>query len=189
MLRRMTRERFLSDAELAAFLRAVRERRHKNQPRDYALFVLLANTGIRPSEALALTRADVRLGQEPTIQLHRVSKRHSPAPTNQIPLHPAVADIVARHCEGLPEGANLFPFTKRQAARIFHTYAKVAGLSFSYRIYCLRHTAGMRLYRFTRDLRFVQGLMGHSQVAATMAYVHIAPDVLRGAYQAAESAG
>jgi hypothetical protein len=29
-LRRMTRERFLSDAELAAFMAAVRERRHSH---------------------------------------------------------------------------------------------------------------------------------------------------------------
>ena len=53
MLRRLTRERYLTDAELAAFMAAVRDRRHVHQPRDHALFALLANTGIRPSEARA----------------------------------------------------------------------------------------------------------------------------------------
>ena len=61
MQRRVTPDRFLSDAELAAFMDAVRTRRHKNQPRDHALFALLVNTGMRPSEARALRRRDVRL--------------------------------------------------------------------------------------------------------------------------------
>ncbi len=189
MFRRMTRERFLSDAELEAFMRAVRERRHKNQPRDHAFFALLANTGIRPSEALALTRADVHLGAEPWINLHRVGKRHTPQPTNQIPLQAPVAGVVSRYAKGLPEAARLFAFTKRQSARLFHWYAKTANLPVFYRVYCLRHTAGMRLWRHTKDLRLMQAIMGHCQLKATRAYVHVAPSVLRSAYQAAQVGG
>lgn len=61
MLRRMTRERYLNESELRSFTTAVRERRHVHQARDYAFFVLLANTGILPSEALSLKRSDLDL--------------------------------------------------------------------------------------------------------------------------------
>lgn len=190
MFRRMTRERFLSDAELAAFIAAVRERHHKNQPRDHALFALLANTGIRPSEALALTRADVHVGgREPWIQLKRGHRRHWPEPTNELAINPKVAAVVKTYTDRLALGDRLFPYTKRQMARVFHYYSGKAGLSPHYRIYALRHTVGMRLWRHTRDLRLMQAIMGHSRLKATMAYVHVGPELIRQACEAVGPVG
>jgi integrase len=57
----MTRERYLNESELRSFMTEVRERRHVHQARDYEFFVLLANTGILPSEALSLKRSDLDL--------------------------------------------------------------------------------------------------------------------------------
>ena len=186
MLRRMTRDRFLSDDELARFMAAVRERRHKNQPRDYALFALLANTGIRPSEALALTRADLHLrGDGPWIRLHRPFRQQAPDPCNELVLPKAVAAIVRAYALHLAPGARLFPVTKRQGARLFHYYAGKAALPQHFRIYALRHTVGMRLWRNTRDLRFIQAVMGHARLKATHAYVHPIPSVIRQAIEAA----
>jgi site-specific recombinase XerD len=191
MLRRMTRDRYLSDAELAAFMAAVRERRHVHQPRDHALFALLANTGIRPSEALALTRADCHLGGKlPWIRLRRVGKRHTPQPTNELVIHRAVAEVVRRYVnESSAEVERLFPFTRRQSERLFHYYRRKAGIAQPHKIYCLRHSAGMRLVRFVKDLRLVQAIMGHSGLRATMVYAHVSPERLQAAYEAAGTAG
>jgi integrase/recombinase XerD len=181
----MTRERYLSDAELERFMAAVRERRHVHQPRDYALFALLANTGLRPSEARALTRADCHLeGRHPWIALHRVGKKHGPQPLARIYINRAVAAVVARYTDQLPDGL-LFPFTKRQSARLFHYYADKAGISPRRKIYALRHTVGMRLWAHTQDLRLVQAILGHCNLQATEGYVHTSDQSIRAAYAAA----
>jgi integrase/recombinase XerC len=186
----MTRDRYLSDAELAAFMAAVRERRHVHQPRDHALFALLANTGIRPSEALALTRADCHLaGKLPWIQLRRVGKRHTPQPTNELVINRAVAEVVQRYVSESCAADRLFPFTRRQSERLFHYYRQKAGITHPHKIYCLRHSVGMRLVRFVKDLRIVQAIMGHSGLRATMVYAHVSPERLQSAYEAAGTAG
>jgi len=184
MFRRMTRERYLSDAELEALMSVARGRRHVHQPRDHALLALLANTGIRPAEARALTRGDVHPNAKtPWIRLRRVKKGHAASPVNELPIHPAVAKVLARYVATLESrrSAKLFPFTPRQSARLFHYYAKKAGLPGHHRIYALRHTVGMRLWRHTGDVRMIQGIMGHVRLKASSAYVHIGPERMRDA--------
>ncbi len=188
MFRRMTRERYLSEAELARFMAAVRERRHVHQKRDYALFALLANTGMRPAEARALTRADCHLeGRWPWILLHRVGKKHTPQPLDRMFLQCAVSNVVSRYLVSLPEdpAAKLFGFTKRQSARLFHYYADKARIVPKRKIYALRHTVGMRLWAHTKDIRLIQAVMGHGNQQATAAYVHTSPASIRDAYSSA----
>lgn len=180
----MTQERFLTDAQLAALMTVVRDRRHVHQPRDHALFALLANTGIRPSEALSLTRADVHPHARPAwIRVHRVKKRHAADPITKLPLNPRVAKVLARYVDELKAQRHdkLFSFTKRQSFRLFRYYAGKAGLPSHLRIYSLRHTVGMRLWRHTGDIRIMQGIMGHVRTKATSAYVHVAPERMRAA--------
>jgi len=190
MPKHLSRSTYLSDAELAAFMAAVRERRHAHQPRDHALFALLANTGIRPSEALALTRADCHLaGNQPWIRLRRVGKRHTPRPTNELVINRAVADVLRRYATSSQPAERIFNFTRRQSERLFHYYRRKAGIIHPHKIYCLRHSAGMRLVRFVKDLRIVQAIMGHSGLRATMVYAHVSPERLQAAYEAAGTAG
>jgi len=185
MFRRMTRERFLADHELESLMAVVRSRTHLHQPRDHALFALLANTGIRPSEALALTVADCHLAARPAwIRVRRLKRRHAPEPITSLPLHPKVAKVVKRYVATLPRAstARLFPFTKRQSDRLFRYYAGKAGIAPTYKLYSLRHTVGMRLWRHTRDLRVMQAIMGHVHLKATSGYVHVAPERMRDAH-------
>jgi integrase/recombinase XerD len=185
MFRRMTRERYLSDAELERFMAAVRERRHVNQPRDHALFALLANTGMRPAEARALTAADLHLeGRAPWVRLNRPKKKHGPEQLRYLILQRAVATVVKRYADTLPTGSRLFPFTKRQSARLFHYYAGKAAIVPARKIYALRHTVGMRLWRHTKDVRLMQAILGHTNLTATSGYVHVSPEVIRDGYAA-----
>jgi site-specific recombinase XerD len=184
MLSRVSRERFLSDSELARFMAAVRERRHVHQPRDHALFALLANTGIRPSEAMRLTLADVHLGRRVWIHVARRRREHAPHPVTDLVLQRAVGDIVKKYVGqiGTDPGARLFPFTKRQSHRLFHYYATKAGIRDPHKLYDLRHTVGMRLWRHTKDLRLMQAIMGHVRLKATACYVHTGDEQIRAAY-------
>jgi integrase len=170
----MTRERYLSDDELERLMAAVRGRRHVNQPRDHAFFALLANTGLRPMEARQLIRSDLHLsGRRPWVRVKRVVRMHSPHPLERLFLNRRVAGLVARYADSLEPGAKLFPFSARQSARLFHWYSGKAGLSPHYRIYALRHTVGMRLYRHTKDVRLMQAVMGHGRLKSAMCYDHV----------------
>lgn len=180
-MRALTRARFLTDAELAAFMEAVRTRRHVNAVRDHALFALLANTGIRPSEALALTRADVHPhARPPWVRVTRLKKRHRAV--DEIQLTPALAGIVAERAgEVADPGARLFGMCARGAQRLFHYYARCAGITRKTHLYVLRHTAATRLYRSTKDIGLVQAMLGHNSPDTTAIYTHISRDVLLAA--------
>lgn len=179
MFRRMTRDRFLSDHELARFMTAVRERRHKHQPRDHAFFALLANTGMRPSEALALTRGDCHLEcHEPWIRLVRLKKKTKAQRFDDLVIPTHLATILRSYVVGLSDCDRLFKFTRRQTTRLFHNYRRACGLR-KVKLYILRHTAATRLYRATRDIKVVQAILGHEKPDTSAIYAHISKDMQR----------
>lgn len=186
MLSRITRDRFLSDAELEAFMAAVRDRRHVNQPRDHALFALLANTGIRPSEALALTRADLHLrGPAPWISVTRKKKRAASPVVDDLQIPLELANIVSAHADACDVG-RVFTITRRTLQRLFHWYARRAGIAHRY-LYCLRHTAATRIYRATHDVDLVRAVLGHESATMTSLYVHVSRAMVREAVNAVPS--
>jgi len=174
------RSRFLTDAELGRFLEAARMRRHKNRPRDLALFSLLATTGIRPSEALALRHEDVHLdGPEPWITIRRLKTRR-PNPVDQELAIPAeLASVLREHVATVGAGVALFAMHRRQAERLFHYYARQARIPGRTWLYCLRHTAATRIYRATRDIRTVQAVLGHAHPDMSAIYAHVTRAMLR----------
>ena len=188
MFRRMTRERYLSDEELGRFMAVVGGRKHVNQPRDHAFFALIANTGMRPTEVRRLVRGDFHITRNlRTVTVRRPHKKHGPRPLRRLFLQRPVAEVVARFLATLPadDDTKLFPFTKRQSARLFHYYGDKAGILPRRKIYALRHTVGMRLWRHTKDLRIIQAIMGYTNQAGTAGYVHVDPETIRAAYQSA----
>lgn len=187
MPRRLSRNTYLSDAELAAFMAAVRERRHVHQPRDHALFALLANTGIRPSEALALTRADCHLvGKLPWIKVGRLKKKRGAPVVDELQISPQLAMILSGRLVDVGETgeARVFGITRRQVERLFHAYASRAGLRRHHWLYSLRHTAATRIYRATRDISIVQAILGHETPDMSCLYAHVAKDLLAEAANA-----
>ncbi len=176
---RMTRERYLSDPELERFMRAVRERRHVHQSRDYALFSLLANTGMRPSEARALVRGDVHVDcQHPWVRIFRLKKLKTVPEFDDLPIPDETASALRSLVATIPteDSTPLFTIARRQLQRVFHSYCKDAGVS-GVNLYSLRHTAATRIYCATRNLQTVQSLLGHETPDMTSLYAHI-PDRL-----------
>jgi integrase/recombinase XerD len=179
MFRRMTRERYLSDPELARFIAAVRERRHVHQPRDYALFSLLANTGMRPAEVRALTRGDCHLeGAAPWVRIFRLKKKKTVREFDDLPIPAWTAEAVSAHLTsvGTAPEEHLFAIAPRQMQRLFKGYCRLAGVR-PINLYSLRHTVATRLYCATRNIRLVQAVLGHEKPNMTALYVHV-PDRL-----------
>jgi len=183
-MKRMTRERFLSDAELEAFMGAVRARQeHRNHARDYAMFALLATSGIRPSEALRLTRTDVHPhGSPPWIRVSRLKKKNASKVVDELQLPESLARVIGSYLETRewqPDD-RIFWMTRRQAQRLFQWYAQRAGIK-GRRLYVLRHTAATRIYRATRDIKVVQALLGHESPETSAIYAHVPQAVLKEA--------
>ena len=126
-----------------------------------------------------MVRADVHLGKEPWIQLHRTAVPKRPRPTNEMDIHREVARVLGVYCKDMPADAKLWPFTKRSSERLFHYYRAKAGLRPCYRIFTLRHTFGMRLWKHTHDLRIIQAMLGHRWLTPAHAYIHTPPIAVR----------
>jgi integrase len=177
MFRRMTRERYLTDDELARFMRVVRERRHIHQPRDHALFALLANTGMRPAEVRALTRGDCHLeGPEPWVRVMRLKKKKHIPEFDDLPLSQSLAAVLQQHLDTSTDDP-IFPIAPKPMRQLFHYYRNEAGLDPA-RLYALRHTAATRLYASTRNLGLVQSMLGHEKPDMTAIYIHVPHRVL-----------
>lgn len=184
MFRRMSRERYLSDAELHRLMAVVRERRHVHQPRDHALFALLANTGIRPSEALALERSDLHPCARPAwFRVERKKKRKIIPEFEEIEISNDLAAILEAHLATL-EGDRVFVVSRRSVQRLFKMYARRAGISKEHHLYDLRHTAATRMYVQSRDIKLVQSMLGHESPDMSCIYAHIPFQVLQSTVNA-----
>lgn len=187
----MEREQYLDEPEVAALLKAARtlapaSLRHR---RDWLLLALLANTGVRPGEAVTLRVADLRLaGHEPWLRVHRLKKRCHQGVIDDLPLSRALAGALRSYVADarLADDARLFPLTVRQAERIFRRFALAAQLEGHRTLYSLRHSLGTRMVRESGDLVLVQRQLGHASISTTQRYLHVDPAWQR---RAAERAG
>lgn len=160
-------------------------------PDQWRLFVeLVAHTGLRIGEAVALQWADIDI---PTRRLtvHRRWYRNAYAPPKShygkrtIPLTPGMTHQLAeRRAAAAPtDDALVFPSraqTPLDAAnlsdRVLKPAAKKAGVPWA-GWHTLRHTCGTLLFRHGANAKQVQHWLGHHSPAFTLAtYVHLLPD-------------
>lgn len=150
--------------------------------RDYALLTVLARAGLRVSEAVALTLADVELNARSGALLVRHGKGLK---QRRVPLSAAARAALKAYLDVRPAAAPtsvLFltrswgPLTARDAQRIVAGAAHTAGLS-GVTPHTLRHTFATRFLQSGGDLATLATLLGHSSVATTTRYLH--PDAGR----------
>ena len=156
--------------------------------RDTALLTLLYGCGLRISEALALTRAEIPLGE--TI---RVTGKGSK--TRIVPVLPAVRealdDYLAAQPFPLTGGDALFrakrggPFSPRHAQAMVQLLRGRLGLPDSATPHALRHSFATHLLGAGADLRSIQELLGHASLSTTQRYTAVDAASLLRAYASA----
>ena len=157
------------------------------QQRDVALIELLYGSGLRIAEATALDVDEVDLDRSRVVVWGKGGKQRT------VPLSdPAVralrgwlaggrADLVTAHT---PAGAVFLNMrgrrlTPRDARRVIARRS-----SEPTHPHALRHTFATHLLDGGADLRVVQELLGHSDVATTQRYTHVSKERLREVFHA-----
>lgn len=153
--------------------------------RDEALLTLLWGCGLRISEALSLTRADVPLAQSILIT-------GKGGKTRLVPVLPVVRESVAVYLAALPvalapEDA-LFraprggAYSPRHAQALMQKLRGLLGLPDSATPHALRHSFATHLLGAGADLRAIQELLGHASLSTTQRYADVDAAGLLSAY-------
>jgi integrase/recombinase XerD len=159
--------------------------------RDTALLELLYASGCRISEALELSLDRLYLDQA-VVRL--VGKGDKP---RLVPIGaPAVAALDAWLREGRPllmKGKKVTPwvFLNHRGGRLsrqgmfqkLRDYAVIAGITRPISPHKLRHSFATHLIEGGADLRAVQTLLGHADIATTQVYTHVSDQHLRAAHR------
>ncbi len=157
--------------------------------RDRALLEVMYASGLRASEAtgLEVTDADLRRG---FVRAHGKGSKE-----RIVPLGREAAGALRRYLQrGRPElvGSSgerkLFvnfrggPLTRQGLYKIIRRHARGAGLDGKMSPHTLRHTFATHLLAGGCDLRSVQEMLGHADIATTQMYTHLSGEEIKAAY-------
>ena len=152
--------------------------------RDYALFELIYSCGLRVSEAVSLSLNDVRLDEKVVIVYGKGNKER------MVPFGNTAREWLKRYLsEARPflssalSGDYFFlgkkgkPLTRKAAWDRFHALTQKTGVAA--KVHTLRHSFATHLLAGGADLRSVQELLGHSDLATTQIYTHVENEQLK----------
>lgn len=178
----------LSREEIERLIAAVAAREGAAGPRLLALIELSYASGLRVSELLALKIEALR--RDPTHLIVRgKGGKERLAPLNEAARAAVRVWLTVRDAARKPEAPDspwLFPssgasghLTPRRFAQMLDQAAIDAGIEPS-RVspHVLRHAFATHLLEGGADLRIVQTLLGHADIATTQIYTHVATDRL-----------
>ncbi|MDD6088817.1 MAG: site-specific tyrosine recombinase XerD [Desulfovibrionaceae bacterium] len=156
--------------------------------RDRAVLETLYAAGLRVSELLSLTPADI----DPDRGLAKVIGKGNKE--RLVPLHEKAVHILAAYIRDVrplfsPKDRTVFlnrsgKTLSRQAVwKLIRRYALVAGVDKTVSPHSFRHAFATHLLEGGADLRSVQILLGHADLAATEIYTHVQAERLREAHR------
>ena len=160
----------LSKDEIAEVLRKERNPKHR------LLLMLVYSSGLRVSEVVALKKEHVDFARK-TIYIVQGKGRKDRCTL----LSEKAAVFIAEYCSFFNIKGWLFPgqpvtnhLTIRSAQHIFDKAIRRAAIEKKITIHGLRHTFATHLLESGTDIRYIQTLLGHSNLRTTERYTHIA---------------
>ena len=173
---------YLEKDEVEALL-AVPDRQRLQGRRDYALLLLLYNTGARASEAAGLQVADLRLAETPAAHFAVKGRKE-----RVCPLWPRTADtlreLLGKRLEGAPEAPvflnkqrrtltrhGVYALLKRTVREAARTTPSLLAKRVS--PHTLRHTTAVHLLRAGVDINTIRAWLGHVSLETTNRYAEV----------------
>jgi site-specific recombinase XerD len=161
--------------------------------RDGALLELLYATGMRISEAAALTLDRIDVGRRRLRVVGKGEKERELIFGR--PAQAAVEGYLRGARPRLAAGGSPTPavflnanggaLTARGARLVVDRWVEATGVSVRTSPHTLRHSFATHLLEGGADLRSVQELLGHANLATTQVYTHLSDATLRNAYRSA----
>lgn len=162
--------------------------------RDRAIIELFFSGGLRVSELVSVNTDQVNLERREFVIRGKGQK------DRPIFISPAAAHWLERylatrkdefgplfiHYAGVKdasEGGMFTRLTVRSVQRLVSRYARTAGITKVVTPHTLRHAFATDLIRNGADLRSVQGLLGHANIATTQIYTHITDPQLKAVHE------
>lgn len=157
---------------------AMKEVLMKQHYRNYFLFVLGINTGLRISDLLALRVGDVK-GKS-----HIIITEQKTGKLKRFKINAELKEHISKFTIDKDKAAFLFQSRRGsdrihrvQAWKILNAAAREVGLE-EIGTHTLRKTFGYHFYRQYKDVAVLQQIFNHSSPAVTMRYIGITQDII-----------
>jgi len=169
----------------------VKEILKRRNIRDYLMFVLGINTGLRISDLLKLTFQDII--NDNKIKNQIIIKEKKTGKIKQFPITKSAREAITEYLEYIDiykEKDYLFksikgnrPISRVQAYRIINWAARKAGIYTAIGTHTLRKTFGYHFYQQYKDVALLQEIFNHSTPYITLRYIGINQDNINNAYK------
>jgi len=179
----------LSEKEISLIINAIRESSQFYQ-RDKAIIELLYSCGIRVTELCNLEMSNLFIDEDLIRVMGKGNKERL------LPLgvrSKKYLDDYIKHSRNshIKKSGSSFVFVSRNGNQltraminiILNKWTQVSGLKKSVSPHKLRHSFATHLLEGGADLRFVQALLGHSDISTTQIYTHIDKHYLKEVYK------
>jgi tyrosine recombinase xerD len=163
--------------------------------RDRAIIELLFSGGLRVSELCNLNRDSINLARR-EFMVRGKGKKDRPIFIDQTTADHLEEYLSARHDtlpalflnnssnQNTPDTSGDFRrLSSRSIERIIQKYARLAGITKHVTPHTLRHSFATDLLMNGADLRSVQSLLGHANIATTQIYTHITDPHLKEVHE------
>jgi site-specific recombinase XerD len=162
--------------------------------RDRAIIELLFSSGLRVSELVGLNRDHINTKRR-EFMVRGKGQKDRPIFISQ---HAAdkINDYLTARLDNLPPlflsysrnnitstGGDYRRLTSRSVQRIISKYARLAGITKHVSPHTMRHSFATDLLMNGADIRSVQSMLGHSNIATTQVYTHVTDEHLREVYE------
>ncbi len=180
----------ISPEDMERLLEQPNARSGPESKRDRAMLELLYASGMRVSELVSLDLDDVDTADGTVRCLGKGSRERI------VPIHPQACAAVQEYVTGARprmeaktgekalflnlRGGRL---TRQGFWQILKEYARQAGLTSEITPHTLRHSFATHMLRGGANLRSVQEMLGHRNIATTQVYTHLTSEHLRQAYE------
>jgi integrase/recombinase XerD len=150
--------------------------------RDHAMLELLYAGGLRVGEIVALRQEDLRL-ETASVQVRGKGDKERIVPIGKSAIE-AIEQYVQRGRAGLLQRGNglqraLFVSVRGHALTTQAVWQMVRSVNSNASPHKLRHSMATHMVEHGADLRSVQTLLGHADIATTQVYTHLAIDRLK----------
>ncbi|GGB60377.1 tyrosine-type recombinase/integrase [Fictibacillus barbaricus] len=163
-------------------INAIKRYLKKSSERDYVLFVLGINTGLKVSELLSIKVQDLMTEECVIKDFYTLSPSEA---NKEIFLNETVKKIVSQYiqCANLKRDDYLFmskktklPITRQQAYRVVHQAAEKVGIKGNIGANSMRKTFGYHAYKRGVAISLLQKHFNHSSPSETLKYLGISKD-------------